>query len=315
MNERFNKAVIVTAADSGYFDLLGGMIRSVRRFAECRQIPIAVFDVGFTPEHRLQLEQDDIMVINPKWHFDRSEQNSKSYERAALVRFFINDYLPGYDYSLWLDPDLWLQDSGVIERMVDGARETGAAIAHESDKLYRFQMWLWAWNLKHKIVGSGLWRGAVLVARPSYNLGLYCLASKAPHWDHWRKRFETALGRTDRITPYEQFAFNEVIHIDKLPTTELASSDNWICDRCPPMWDERSGLFCRPEAPFKPLSILHLAGPAKSRTYEIELVGGGKKTMSLRYPEPKTEGDVDNEKGSGTSETAAAEWSAQKLAG
>ncbi|MGI9492489.1 MAG: hypothetical protein ACR2QF_08830, partial [Geminicoccaceae bacterium] len=95
MNERFNKAVMVTAADSGYFDLLSGMIRSVRRFAECREIPIAVFDVGFTPEHRLQLEQDKIMVIDPKWHFDRSEQTSKSYERAALVRFFINDYLPG----------------------------------------------------------------------------------------------------------------------------------------------------------------------------------------------------------------------------
>jgi lipopolysaccharide biosynthesis glycosyltransferase len=108
MNERidYSKAVIVTAADSGYFDLLNGMIKSVRRFEECRQIPIAVFDVGFTPDHREQLEQDGVILIDPSWHFDRSEKTSKSYERAALVRFFIHDYLPGYDYSLWLDPDL-----------------------------------------------------------------------------------------------------------------------------------------------------------------------------------------------------------------
>lgn len=312
MNHRFDKAVIVTAADSGYFDLLNGMIRSVRRFEECRNIPIAVFDVGFTPEHRLQLQQDDIILIEPSWHFDRSEENSKHYEKAALVRFFIHDYLPGFDYSIWLDPDLWLQDPDVIQRMVDGARDTGAAIAHESDKLYRFQMWLWAWNLKHKIVGSGLWNGAMLMARQSYNLGLYCLAKEAPHWACWRRRFETALRRTDRITPYEQFAFNEVIHIDKLPTTKLASGDNWICDRRPPMWDEQTKLFCRPAAPFEPLSILHLAGPAKHRTYEIDLVSGGSREMSLRYP------DIENPSVGNSQHTAAgadrSAWSARELA-
>jgi hypothetical protein len=315
MSERldFGKAVIVTAADSGYFDLLTGMIRSVRRFEECRRIPIAVFDVGFTFEHRTRLEQDNITVVDPRWHFGRSEETSKSYERAALVRFFIEDYLPGYDYSLWLDPDLWLQDPVVIKRMVDGARETGAAIAHESDKLYRFQAWLWAWNLKHKIVGSGLWRGAVLMARPNYNLGLYCLASKAPHWDRWRQRFETALNRTNRITPYEQFAFNEVIHVDRLPTTKLDSTDNWICDRRPPIWDEQAGLFLKPAAPFKPLSVLHLAGPAKSRTYEIELAAGGSRIMSLRYPS-ESEGSSNGDRGRDAATKTADSWPPQQLA-
>ncbi len=283
MTDRLNKAVIVTAADSGYFDLLNGMIRSVRRFEAWRDVTIAVFDVGFSPEHRSALEQDGIRLIEPSWHFGLSDQTAKSYERAALVRFFIHDYVPGYDYSLWLDPDLWLQDSGVLERMLDGADKTGAAIAHESDRLYRFQGWLWAWNLKHKIVGSGLRNGLTLMARPSYNLGLYCLRADAPHWQPWRQRFETALKRTQRVTPYEQFAFNEVIHVDKIPTAQLASSDNWICDRRPPVWDADAGLFCRPEAPYPPLSVLHLAGPAKNRVYEIEQKGGGMVTMNFRY--------------------------------
>ncbi len=312
MNDRFDKAVIVTAADSGYFELLNGMIKSVQRFEECRQIPIAVFDVGFTPDHREQLEQDNIIVIDPSWHFGRTDETTKNYERAALVRFFINDYLPGYDYSIWLDPDLWLQDSGVIRRLINGARETGAAIAHESDQLYRFQLWLWAWNLKHKAAGSGLWRGAKLMAYPNYNLGLYCLANNAPHWECWRQRFEAALRRTNRVTPYEQFAFNEVIHVDKIATTELESGDNWICDRCPPIWDEQAQLFCRPAAPFTPLSVIHLAGPAKSRTYEIELASGGRKTMSLRYPFA----DHDH-LGKNADQCAAADtghWSTQQLA-
>jgi len=283
MTKLSEQAVIVTAADSGYFDLLCGMISSVRRFADWRQVPIAVFDVGFTPEHRLALEQDGIQVVDPKWHFGLSDETAKSYERAALVRFFIHDYLPGYDYSLWLDPDLWLQDSQVLDRMLEGAKETGAAIAHESDPLYAFQGWLWAWNLKHKIVGSGLRNGLVLMARASYNLGLYCLAADAPHWLHWRRRFEEALARTGRVTPYEQFAFNEVIHIDRVPTVELSASDNWICDRSPPVWNEEAELFCRPEAPYPALSVLHLAGPAKNRTYEIEKTSGGSQTMSLRY--------------------------------
>jgi len=295
MNERLNKAVIVTAADSGYFDLLDGMIRSVRRFEEWRHAAIVVFDVGFTPEHRSVLERDGVRLIEPSWHFGLSDETAKSYERAALVRFFIHDYLPDYDYSLWLDPDLWLQDSGVLDRMLDGAEKTGAAIAHESDRLYSFQGWLWAWNLKHKIVGSGLRNGLTLMARPSYNLGLYCLKADAPHWTPWRERFEHALVRTKRVTPYEQFAFNEVIHIDKIPTTELASSDNWICDRRPPMFDADTELFCRPEAPYPPLSVLHLAGPAKSRTYEIEQKSGGVRTMSLRYPHADHQGSSDRE--------------------
>jgi len=286
MTERLKKAVIVTAADSGYFDLLNGMIRSVRRFEEWRQVTIAVFDVGFSPEHRRALEEDGIRLIEPDWHFGLSDKTAKSYERAALVRFFIHEYLPDYTYSLWLDPDLWLQDSGVLERMLDGAEQTGAAIAHESDRLYSFQGWLWAWNLKHKVVGSGLRNGLTLMVRPSYNLGLYCLKADAPHWQPWRQRFETALKRTQRVTPYEQFAFNEVIHVDKIPTVNLASSDNWICDRRPPIWDADAGLFCRPEAPYPPLSVLHLAGPAKNRTYEIEQKGGGVATMSLRYAGP-----------------------------
>ncbi len=314
MNECFDKAIIVTAADSGYFDLLIGMIRSVRRFEECREIPIAVFDVGFTPEHRAKLEQDKIILVDPKWHFGRTEETSKSYERAALVRFFIDDYLPGFDYSLWLDPDLWLQDSGVIRRMIDGARDTGAAIAHESDGLYRFQLWLWAWNLKHKIAGSGSLHGAVLMARRNYNLGLYCLASKAPHWERWRQRFEAALRRTNRVTPYEQFSFNEIIHIDKLPTTTLESTDNWICDRRPPVWNEDTNQFCRPSAPFDPLSVLHLAGPAKSRTYEIELVSGGSRTMSLRYPEAHLEALTQGQESGATSKTMPSAWSGQSLA-
>lgn len=283
MSERLKKAVIVTAADGGYLDLLNGMIQSVRRLDDWRQVDIVVFDVGFSTEQRAALEKDGIRLIEPRWHFGLSDAVAKSYERAALVRFFIHDYLPDYDYSLWLDPDLWLQDRGVLDRMLDGAERTGAAIAHESDRLYRFQGWLWAWNLKHKIVGSGLKNGLVLMAKTSYNLGLYCLKSDAPHWGPWRERFESALKRTQRVTPYEQFAFNEVIHVDKIPTVELSSSDNWICDRRPPVWDEETGLFCRPEAPYPPLSVLHLAGPAKSRSYEIALKNGGFKTMGLRY--------------------------------
>ena len=284
MTERLHRAVIVTAADRGYVELLNGMIRSVRRFERWRQVAIVVFDVGLEPEQRSALERNDVRLIEPDWHFGLSEETTKSYERAALVRFFIHEYLPDYDYSLWLDPDLWLQDSGVLDRMLDGADQAGAAIAHESDRLYRFQGWLWAWNLKHRIVGAGLKNGLLLMARPSYNLGLYALRADAPHWTPWRERFENALRRAGRVTPYEQFAFNEVIHIDRIPTVQLSSSDNWICDRRPPVWDADAGLFCRPEAPYAPLSVLHLAGPAKARTYEVEQRTGGVQTMSLRYP-------------------------------
>ncbi len=208
----------------------------------------------------------------PYWHL------------AEIVRPFVRDYFPGYQHYMWLDPDLWLQDGGVIDRLIAGSEDVGAAIAHEADKAYQFQAWHVGWNLKHKIFGLGLWHGLKLMIKPQLNCGVYCVAADAPHWEAWARRLKSAVDATCRVAPHSQFTFNQIHYGDKLPMRILDSADNWICDRAPPVWDDERLVYCKPYAPYQPLSLLHLAGPAKSRSYTIKTTSGSERpAVSLQY--------------------------------
>lgn len=280
-----NNVVVTTAADSGYFDMFQGMIHSLRTFESGRNLDIRAFDLGLKDHQRRWLEEAGVVFAQPQWHMGLADGMMPYWHLAEIVRPFVRDYFQGYQHYMWLDPDLWLQDGRVIERLIAGSSEVGAAIAHEADQAYQFQAWHFGWNLKHKILGLGLRHGLTLMIKPQLNCGVYCVAADAPHWQAWATRLKSAVERTCRVAPHSQFTFNEIVYCDKLPTRILDSSDNWICDRAPPVWDDETRLYCKPYAPYNPLSLLHLAGPAKSRSYTIKtLTGNERLDVSLRYP-------------------------------
>lgn len=284
-SENSDKVVVTTAADSGYFDMFQGMVQSLRNFPSGKSLDIRAFDLGLKDDERAWLENEGVVFAKPQWHMGLTDGMMPYWHLAEIVRPYVRDYFPGYDHYMWLDPDLWLQDGGVIDRLIEGSRDVGAAIAHEADKVYQFQAWHFGWNLKHKILGMGPMHGLTLMIKPQLNCGVYCVAADALHWDAWAKRLKRAVDRTGRVAPHSQFTFNEIYYCDKLPMRILDSADNWICDRAPPVWDEERRLYCKPYAPYEPLSLLHLAGPAKSRSYTIKTTSGGERpAVSLKYP-------------------------------
>ena len=279
-----DNVVVTTAADSGYFEMFKGMLHSLRSFEIGRGLDIRSFDLGLEPEQRRWLEQAGVDFVEPTWHLGLKDGMMPHFHLAEIVRPFVRDYFPGYDHYMWLDPDLWLQDQSVLERLIAGSKTKGAAIAHEADRVYKFQAWHFGWCLKHRILGLGLWDGSLLMVKPALNCGVYCIAADAPHWQAWSRRLKSAVDRTTRVAPHSQFTFNQIVYVDQLPTDILDSADNWICDRAPPMWDDKKGLYCKPYAPYQPLSLLHLAGPAKTRRYTIKTVSGlEKQDVSLHY--------------------------------
>lgn len=279
--------VVTTAADSGYFEMFKGMLTSLRNYELGRSLDICCFDLGLEPAERRWLELEGVVFAEPKWHHGLQNGMMPHFHLAEIVRPFVRDYFPGYRHYMWLDPDLWLQDSGVLDRLIRGSEAKGAAIAHEADRAYRFQAWHFGWSLKHRILGLGLWHGMLLMIKPALNCGVYCIAADAPHWQAWSKRLKVAVDRTCRVAPHSQFTFNQIVYVDQLPTEILDSSDNWICDRAPPVWDDKRDVYCKPYAPYKPLSLLHLAGPAKTRRYSIKTLSGlEKKDVSLHYKSP-----------------------------
>jgi hypothetical protein len=275
--------VIFAAADSGYTGLLTEMLASLRRFERWADTDVRVYDLGFDDADRSALAALGAQTVVPDWHFGLRDGQHPTYLKAMAARPFLRDYAPGYRRYIWLDADTWVQDPRALDHLVDGAQRSGFAIAHENDRGYRFQAWLFAWTAKHFLWGYGPLRGAWLISRPHLNNGVFCLAADAPHWDLWRGRYAAALARTGRVAPHDQFALNEIVYRDRPAVTILDSADNWICDRGPPLWDEQGRRFCKPYPPYEPLAILHLAGPAKRETYELRTLQGGSLRARLQY--------------------------------
>ena len=67
----------------------------------------------------------------------------------------------------------------------------------------------------------------------------------------------------------DQHALFAGIHLDKLATSYLDSRFNWLPHLSQPIWHTTKMAFCVPQEPYKIISVLHLAGPNKERTYNL----------------------------------------------
>lgn len=277
--------VLVTGADAGYFPLLRDALDSVRRFPQAARLDVGVLDFGFDDQQRDWLDSLGVRVVVPEVRLDVPKELHRQRDLGYLTRPYLDHYFPGYDRYLWLDADTWVQTWEAIEQLVAGADSAGLAIAHETERSYRFQAWLSAWTAKHYLLGYGPVAGTRLILRRDrVNNGVFCLRRDAPHWAPWRTAMQAAVERSGNVLPHDQFALNQVLLLGRLPAVVLPPTVNWICDRGVPMWDATRSLFCVPRPPYDPISVMHLAGARpKQERYRLGTTDGGSLITGLRF--------------------------------
>ncbi len=280
-----NRILVVTAADSRFLPFLEGLLASLRTTRQRADVHYACFDIGLAASDRTRLAALGLWLAEPGGHFGIAAETQPASLRSFLARPFLPEYFPGFDVYVWIDSDVWLQDEGVFDNYVAGARRHGMAIAHEVTRNYRFQPWLLAWTAKHFVKGYGIGKAAWLLSRPHVNAGFFAIRADAPHWAAWADCYARAIRRSGALVPHDQFALNEALHSRRyeLKTCLLPPINNWICDRGIPMWNDQAGAFCEPRTPFRPLGALHLAGPAKRTAYRIRRTAGGAFTTCLLW--------------------------------
>ncbi|WP_036048731.1 hypothetical protein [Bradyrhizobium sp. Tv2a-2] len=275
--------IIVTAADCNYFRFAQDLIRSVLAQAG-PTVTLGFLDLGLAADQRTWLVSRGVCVRPP-----HSPLHPVSPDEAALgkmgylARPFLRENFPGYETYVWLDADTWLQDRSALDALIAGARTTGAAMVRQDERAYRFWLWQVCWIHKHSVLGYGALRGMWLASRPMINNGVFALMVNAPHWERWHRHYDSALGRTGLAVPHDQFGLNAAVYFDRLPTAFLPATANWICDLATPMWNDDLGKLCVPYLPFDPISIIHLAGPAKRNTFDVCRTRGGSIRRALRY--------------------------------
>jgi len=299
------KNVIVTLADSNYFELLNELIQSIKRFKESENTAICVLDAGLTENQKKNLENKVDEIKSAEWDIKVSEFKVKGREwlKSQVSRAFLPKYFPNYEKYLWIDCDAWVNDWKCIEIYLKACDGNKLGITQTIGPGYKITSkvnWLFgklaiikSQNFKHAIKSNiGYAKARKLAFAPHINIGAFSLEKNSPIWSIWQKNLYQTLKSGD-IFGSEQLAINMSVYIDEVDTEFLPLNCNWLTSNLLPKFDEKNDTFVEPYLPNYKIGIMHLAAGIwknnkdmrlnKDIEIEIETLEGKILNKSLRF--------------------------------
>ena len=266
-----NKNVIVSLADSNYFDLLKELIDSIRSFKESSQISICILDAGLTEEQKLKLSEKVDEIKKAEWDIEvpSYKVGGKDWLKSQVSRAFLPEYFPNYEKYLWIDCDAWVQDWTAIELYFKGCDNGKLAITQTMGPGYKIMSkakWIFgklalikSQNFKHAISSKiGIEDARKLAFAPHVNIGVFSLEKNSPCWAVWQKNLRKTLN-AGKIFGSEGLAINMSVYIDEVDTEFLPLNCNWITSNLLPKFDEKKNKFVEPFLPNYTIGVIHLA--------------------------------------------------------
>ena len=293
--------VIVSLADSNYFELLNELIDSIKRFDESKNVAICILDAGLTEDQKLKLSQkvDDIKSAEWDIKVPAFKVMGKEWLKSQVSRAFLPKYFPGYEKYLWIDADAWVNKWEALDLYFKGSNANKLAISTSADRSYGRVLradWLIgsiakvkSQNYKHaKSSGFSETVARKIALMPHLNIGVFCLNADAPHWVVWQKNLKQALS-SGKIFGSEQVAMNIAIYVDDLEIEILPAYCNWtLIYRL--KFDTVNNTLVEPYLPNHEIGIIHLAGKTsdivrfnKNHLSEIKTLEGKIIKKSLRF--------------------------------
>jgi len=270
------QAIIISAADSGFFTLLQGLVGSLQHFADQGQsLPqLGIFDLGLTPEERRWLEQHRATIVEPEWDFEFADRATRNQTfKAQTARPFLPRYFPGFDLYIWMDADLWLQEYEVLEWLVRGSRNHHLTITQELHSAYKRHYnnreIFGKYALYNDFFNSQTAESYGLT--PSLNVGVFALPATAPHWEAWRKVMIHVLSVESSFYA-EQTSLDFAVYSQRLPVTWLPAQANWLCHQARPAWSTQRQKLVDPCPPHQPLWVIHLTMATKQMSFPLEII-------------------------------------------
>ena len=265
------KNVIVSLADSNYFNLLNELIDSIKHFDKNNTTAICILDAGLEKEQVNKLTSKVDEIKSAEWDIQVSSIKVKGKEwlKSLVSRAFLPKYFPNYNKYLWIDCDAWVNDWSSIELYFKACENGNLGITQTLGPGYRIMSkvnWLFgkiaiikSQNFKHAISSKiGMEKARKLAFAPHVNIGVFSLEKNSNCWDVWQKNLETTL-KSGKIFGSEGLAINMSIYIDNVETEFLPLNCNWIASNLLPKFDEKNHTFVEPYLPNNKIGIMHLA--------------------------------------------------------
>tara|TARA_B110001450_G_scaffold251773_1_gene272376 strand:- start:576 stop:1487 length:912 start_codon:yes stop_codon:yes gene_type:complete len=266
------KNVIVSLADSNYFELLNELIDSIKRFEKSKEIAICILDAGLTIEQKkILLEKvDEVKLAEWDINVPAIKVIGKEWLKSQVSRAFLPKYFPNYEKYLWIDCDAWVNDWSSVELYFKACENGKLGITQTLGPGYKIMSnvnWLFgkiaiikSQNFKHAIKSKiGLSKARKLAFAPHINIGVFSLEKNSLGWNSWQKNLEQTL-KSGNIFGSEGLAINMSVYIDDLETEFLPLGCNWIASNLLPKFDEVQKTFVEPYLPNFEIGIMHLAG-------------------------------------------------------
>jgi hypothetical protein len=299
------KNVIVTLADSNYFELLNELINSIKQFKESENTAICVLDAGLTETQKKDLEKKIDEVKSAEWDIEVPEFKVKGKEwlKSQVSRAFLPKYFANYEKYLWIDCDAWVNDWKCVELYFKACDDNKLGITQTIGPGYKITSkvnWLFgkiaiikSQNFKHAVKSNiGFNKARKLAFAPHINIGVFSLEKNSPIWLIWQKNLHQTL-KTGDIFGSEQLAMNMSVYIDDVDTEFLPLNCNWLTSNLLPKFDEKNNTFVEPYLPNYKIGIMHLAAGIwkdnkdmrlnKDIKIEIQTLQGKILNKSLRY--------------------------------
>ena len=265
------KNVIVSLADSNYFNLLNELIDSIKHFDKDNTTAICILDAGLEKEQVNKLSSKVDEIKSAEWDIQVSsiKVRGKEWLKSQVSRAFLPKYFPNYNKYLWIDCDAWVNDWSSIELYFKACENGKLGITQTLGPGYRIMSkvnWLFgkiaiikSQNFKHAISSKiGMDKARKLAFAPHVNIGVFSLEKNSSCWDIWQKNLETTL-KSGKIFGSEGLAINMSIYIDNVETEFLPLNCNWIASNLLPKFDEKNHTFVEPYLPNNKIGIMHLA--------------------------------------------------------
>jgi len=263
--------VIVSLADSNYFELLNELIDSIKSFDENNNVALCILDAGLKENQVdiLSKKVDKIKKANWDIEVPSFKVMGKEWLKSQVSRAFLPQYFPGFKKYLWIDADAWVNSWESIDLYFKGSDNNKLSISTSADRSYGRVLraeWLIgslarikSQNYKHaKSSGFSEKVARTVALKPHLNIGVFCLNEKAPHWEAWQKNLKIALN-SGKIFGSEQIAMNITVYVNNLDVEILPAYCNWtLVDKM--KFDIKNNTFVEPYLPNHKIGIIHLAG-------------------------------------------------------
>ena len=265
------KNVIVSLADSNYFELLNELVDSIKSFEKSKDTAICILDAGLSEEQKNELSKKVDEIKSAEWDIDvpAFKVKGKEWLKSQVSRAFLPKYFPSYEKFLWIDCDAWVNDWNSVELYFKACENGKLGITQTLGPGYKIMSkvnWLFgkvaiikSQNFKHAIKSKvGINKARKLAFAPHINIGVFSLEKNSPGWASWQKNLEQTL-KSGNIFGSEGLAINMSVYIDNLKTEFLPLNCNWITSNLLPKFDEKQNTFVEPYLPNYKIGIIHLA--------------------------------------------------------